>query len=93
MEKIDSKKQNTKEKENCPEYSNNKTHYSKNFLVCFCSGSATVARATVNARDTTQALFFAIRALWRRGCRYNLTRVRIGAVYENKKRVVEKRIG
>ena len=90
-EKIDNKT-NYSQSERKKEYSQNKTHYKNNFLVCFCSGSDTVARATVNARDTTQALFLAIRALFRKGCRYNLTRVRIGAIYENKKSTIEKRI-
>ena len=81
-----------KEKEKRPikkTYSTNTTHYPFDFIVCFCSGADTVARAKVNARDTTQALFLSIRALFRKGSNYNLTRVRIAGKYPSGKKLVK----
>ena len=83
-------KQKEKEKRDTKkDYSTNSTHYPFDFVVCFCSGADTVARAKVNARDTTQALFLAIRALWRKGSSYNLTRVRIAGKYPSKKKLIK----
>lgn len=92
-ERIDRIKQKQDKKEQIKEYSKNNTHYPFDFIVCFCSGSDTVARAKVNARDSTQALFLAIRALFRKGSRYNLTRVRIAGKYPSGKKLVKKQIG
>lgn len=75
------------------EYSKSNTHFPFDFVVCFCSGSDTVARAKVNARDSTQALFLAIRALYRKGSRYNITRARIGGKYPAGKKQVKTGIG
>ena len=87
MEKIDTISEIKKE------YSKNNTHFPFDFVVCFCSGSDTVARTKVNARDSIQALFLSIRALCRKGSRYNITRVRIGGKYPAGKKQIETGIG
>lgn len=68
------------------------SHHKKNYLVLFCFKSSSTKRAVVNARDEKNALRIGLNRLCRVYPDEIITRVRIGGVFDNTKKRVEKRI-
>lgn len=68
------------------------SHHKNNYLVLFCFKSSSTKRAVVNARDEKNALRIGLNKLCRLYPNEIITRVRIGGVFDNTKKRVEKRI-
>lgn len=69
------------------------SHHKNNFLVLFSKGNHTSKRAIVNASDSLDALRIAIKRLARYYPEEDITRARIGGIYPNERKRIEKRIG
>lgn len=69
------------------------SHHKNNFLVCFSNSKSEIRKALVNAIDKKNAIRIAINRLCRLYPEIDISRARIGGIFDNRKKTIKMRIG
>lgn len=72
---------------------NKNSHHSQNYLVVLSTKKENSIKALVNARESKQALYLAIKKAYKNNIDYDISRARVACVYEAGKKRIGKRIG